>query len=69
MNFISFVICILVVVLMPIVNCEWSEEEFQRFERGLSELADSYLPFEAQFSAKSHHSPDNAGTVLPLPFL
>ncbi len=62
MNFTSFAICfIVVVIIMPIVDCEWSEEEFQRFERDLTELADTYLPFEAHSSTKSHHYKENAG--------
>ncbi len=65
MNFTSFVICTIVVaVLMPIVDCEWSEEEFQRFERDLTELADNYLPFEAHPLTQSQHSLDNTGTLL-----
>ncbi len=58
-----FVSCIVVVVLISNVNCEWSEEEFLRFERDLSQLADSYLPFETQPSlAQSQHSSDDKGT-------
>ena len=68
LSFVSYVlVVVVVVVLVPIVDCEWSEEEFQRFERDLSELADSYLPFEAhQSSAESQHSPDSKVTFLPL---
>ena len=69
MNFKSFVIAIvvtftIVVVIIPIVDAEWSEEEFQRFENDLSQLADSYFPFEAQSSAKSQHSTDNTGMYI-----
>ena len=41
--------CLLILLLLlKVVFCEWSEEQFQIFERDLIELADSYFPFEVQ---------------------
>ena len=41
--------CLLILLLLfKVVFCEWSEEQFQMFERDLIELADSYFPFEVQ---------------------
>ena len=41
--------CLLILLLLlKVVFCEWSEEQFQIFERDLIELADLYFPFEVQ---------------------
>ncbi len=44
--------CFLLLLSFQIVFCEWTEEQYQIFERDLIDLADSYFPFEVQHVTK-----------------